>query len=112
MIAAFPMARLRSWTLAWVTTFVWCLALSASDGQAADISAILKQFPGYHVLTLQERDPSLKAYVAQHFPKANPRVAHPLRERLGFVGATTNLGWPILALLQGWAQADFRFRAV
>jgi hypothetical protein len=55
-------------------TILGCVALSASDGQAGDIAAVLKQFPGYHVLTLEERDPSLKAYIAQHFPKANASV--------------------------------------
>ena len=55
---------------------VWCVALSAGDGQGTGIDGALKLFPGYHVLTLQERDPSLKAYIAQHFPKANPSVVH------------------------------------
>jgi hypothetical protein len=62
------------WTWALMVVLLWSLLASASDGQAGDISTVLKQFPGYHLLTLQERDPSLKAYIAQHFPKANPSV--------------------------------------
>ena len=57
-----------------LVTLVWCVALSAGDGQSVDDA--LKLFPGYHVLTLQERDPSLKAYVVQQFPKSNPSVVH------------------------------------
>ena len=47
---------------------------SATDGQAGDIDTVLKMFPGYHVLTLQERNSDLKAFFAQHFPKSNPSV--------------------------------------
>jgi hypothetical protein len=57
-----------------VVVLLWSVLASASDGQAGDVGTILKQFPGYHVLALQERDPNLKAYLAQHFPKADPSV--------------------------------------
>jgi hypothetical protein len=70
------MTRLCSLILVSVIALGCCVALSASDGQGADVDSILKLFPGYHVLTLQERDPNLKAYVVQHFPKANPSVVH------------------------------------
>jgi hypothetical protein len=70
------MARLCRCTLLSVTALVWCVPLSASDGQGTGVDDALKLFPGYHVLTSQERDPSLKAYIAQHFPKANPSVVH------------------------------------
>jgi len=66
----------RRWLLLSVTVLVWCFAVLGSDGLSTDLSGVLKQFPGYHVLTSQERDPSLKAYIAQHFPKANPSVVH------------------------------------
>ena len=52
----------------------WCIALSASDGQGTDVDSILKRFPGYHLLTLQERDPEVKAFVVRHFPKDNPSL--------------------------------------
>ena len=54
----------------------WSILAPASDGQAGGITTILKQFPGYHVLTLQERAPDLRAYVVQHFPKTNPSIVH------------------------------------
>lgn len=54
----------------------WSVLTSASDGQAGDITTILKQFPGYHVVTLQERNPDVRAYIVQHFPKANASVVH------------------------------------
>lgn len=68
------MTRHCGWILPMVVVLLWSVLASASDGQAGDIGAILKQFPGYHVLTLQERDPSLTTYLAQHFPMANPSV--------------------------------------
>jgi len=68
------MKRLCVWIFVFFVASVWCVALSASDGQGTSVDSVLKLFPGYHVLTLQERDPNLKAYVVQHFPKANPSV--------------------------------------
>ena len=47
---------------------------SASDGKADAMTAILKQFPEYHLLTLQERDSELKAFLAQHSPNVNPSL--------------------------------------
>jgi hypothetical protein len=57
-----------------VMALIWSVLASASNGQAGDVAAILKQFSGYHLLTLQERDPDLKAFLAQHFTKSNPSV--------------------------------------
>jgi hypothetical protein len=57
-----------------VAALVWCVVLSAKDRQGTSVENALKLFPGYHVLTLEERDSSLKAYITQHFPKANPSV--------------------------------------
>ncbi len=68
------MKRLRVWVPVFLMALVWCVALSGSDAQATDLNSVLKQFPGYHLLTLQERDPDLKAFLAQHFPKSNPSV--------------------------------------
>ena len=48
----------------------------AAVGRLLISAPILKQFPGYHLLTLQERDPYLKGFLARHFPKANPSVVH------------------------------------
>jgi len=68
------MKRLCVWILVSLMALVWCIALSASDGQGTDVDSVLKRFPGYHLLTLQERDPDVKAFVVRHFPKANPSV--------------------------------------
>ena len=68
------MTRLCGSVLLSVLALVWCVALSGSDGQGTDLNGVLKQFPGYHLLTLQERDPDVKAFLAQHFPKSNPSV--------------------------------------
>lgn len=70
------MTGLYRWTLALMVVLLWSDIASASDGQAGDIATILKQFPGYHVLTLQERDPDARSYIVQHFPKANVSVLH------------------------------------
>jgi hypothetical protein len=53
---------------------VWCGVPSASGGQSGSLDSILKLFPGYHLLNLQERDPDLKAFLVQHFPKSDPSV--------------------------------------
>jgi hypothetical protein len=68
------MKRLRVWIPVFLMALVWCVASSGSDGQSADLNSVLKQFPGYHLLTLQERDPDVKAFLRQHFPKSNPSV--------------------------------------
>lgn len=54
-----------------------CLT-STSTGQQpqSSIDNILSSFPGYHLLTLKERDSDAKAYFLQHFPKANPSMVH------------------------------------
>jgi len=55
-------------------TLLWCVAVSASDGRGAEVENILKHYPGYHLLTLQERDPEVKAFVVRRFPKDNPSL--------------------------------------
>jgi hypothetical protein len=57
-----------------MVVLVWSVLASASDERAGDVGIILKQFPGYHVLTLQERSPDLKGFLGQHFPKSNASV--------------------------------------
>jgi len=68
------MMRRYGWILLSVAALVWCVALSPNGEQGTDVERILKRFPGYHLLTLQERDPYLKGFLAQHFPKSNPSV--------------------------------------
>ncbi len=57
------------------------LALTLSVGASRGNSqrdgidkTILNDFPGFHVLTVPERDPDTKAYVLAHFSKRNPSV--------------------------------------
>jgi hypothetical protein len=68
------MKRLRVWVPIFLIALVWCVSLSGSVDQGTDLKSVLKQFPGYHLLSLQERDPDVKAFLAQHFPKSNPSV--------------------------------------
>src|SRR6266852_689292 len=58
------------------TLFYCCIALSAGEEQKSDVDRILNGFPGYHLLTLQERDSDARAFFTRHFPKANPSVVH------------------------------------
>jgi hypothetical protein len=74
LVVEAAMTRHYRWILPLMAVVLWSVLASASDGQADEINTILKQFPGYHVLTLQERDPDARAYIARHFPKANPSV--------------------------------------
>jgi hypothetical protein len=62
------------WILLLIATL--SLAESAAPGQSSEIDRISRQFPGYHVLLLNERDAETKAFILQHFPKSNPSVVH------------------------------------
>ena len=53
-----------------------CALISTSEERKSGIDEILSAFPGYHLLTLKERDPDTRAFIVQHFPKANPSVVH------------------------------------
>jgi len=53
-----------------------CVGTSAGEDRKRDVDSILSGFPGYHLLTLKERDPDTRAFIVQHFPKANPSVVH------------------------------------
>jgi hypothetical protein len=56
------------------TVFYCCIGLSAGEERKSDVDSILSSFPGYHLLTLKERDSDARAFFTQHFPKANPSV--------------------------------------
>jgi len=49
---------------------------ATAQDQDSDINTVLKLFPGYHVLTLEERDAETRSYILNHFAKANPSVIH------------------------------------
>lgn len=70
------MAGRDCWISSLVVILLWSVIGAASDEQAGDIDTVLKMFPGYHVVTSQERSPDARAYIAQHFPKANASLVH------------------------------------
>jgi hypothetical protein len=49
---------------------------SAGVDQKDDVDNILSSFPGYHLLTLTERDSGTRAFLSRHFPKSNPSFVH------------------------------------
>jgi len=58
-------------------TFCYCyVGPAAGKERKSDVDSILSSFPGYHLLTLKERDSDTRAFILQHFPKANPSVVH------------------------------------
>jgi len=71
------MTRVPSIVLVVVTTTLLC-SYPGSRGQErkSDLDAVVSGFPRYHLLTLKERDADTRAYILQHFPKANPSVVH------------------------------------
>jgi hypothetical protein len=56
------------------------LASSAPD---ASLATVLKLFPGYHVLNLNERDGDVRADFQQDFPGSNPSISNAGRSRDG-----------------------------
>ena len=47
-----------------------------SQSATNSLAGVLKLFPGYHVLSLQERDSDARSYLLQKYPKANPSIVH------------------------------------
>lgn len=68
------MNRFRVWTPAFLMALVCCVASSGSDDQRGGLNNVLKQFPGFHLLKLQERDPDVRAFLVRHFPRSDPSV--------------------------------------
>lgn len=65
------MNRLCAWLIILVLTPYVATAVEAST---TDIATILKEFPGYHVLTLAERDSDAREFIRLHFPNKNPSI--------------------------------------
>ena len=60
-----------------VTASLWCCAaMSDAEAPKTDLHIILSRFPGYHVLTLAERDSDARTFILAHFPKHNPSIVH------------------------------------
>jgi len=43
---------------------------------STDVAQILKLYPGYHLLELQERDSETRAFIVRHYPKDDSSVVH------------------------------------
>jgi hypothetical protein len=70
------MGRLGGCILLLLVTLVRCVAAPGAQGPTSDINRVLNRFPGYHVLTLQERNSDAREFIKGHFPKNNPSVVH------------------------------------
>ena len=68
------MWRLCGSILLLLVTLVLCVAAPEAEGQRNAIDRILNSFPGYHVLTLLERNSDARTFIVTHFPKHNPSV--------------------------------------
>jgi hypothetical protein len=66
------MNRTRAWIVSLVA-MLSCIVFPANADDAG-LDEILKHFPADHLLKLQERDPDLRTFVAQNFPKDNASV--------------------------------------
>lgn len=60
-----------------LSSLLCCVGIAKEEQQKSDIpNSVLANFPGYHLLTLKERDSDTRAFLAGHFPKSNPSVVH------------------------------------
>ena len=66
----------RACTCILLLTLICCAATSRAKGPSSDIDRVLNRFPGYHVLTLMERNSDARTFIKGHFPKHNPSVVH------------------------------------
>jgi len=53
-----------------------CVGISVGQERKNGVDSILGSFPGYHVLTLKERDSDAREFFVKHFQKASPSVVH------------------------------------
>ena len=58
-----------------IVALLCCLKLSATEADSI-AARVLQQFPGFHVVTLQERDPDARAWITKHFPRSDASVVH------------------------------------
>lgn len=59
-----------------VLTVISCAAAQAEKGSGPDITEVLKQFPGYHLLTMAERSADASAFLLRHFSRTNASIVH------------------------------------
>lgn len=69
---------LKTVTVVWVLALLALAAVPSSSSETAknSLADVLKLFPGYHVVTLNECDPGMRSSLSQNYPKANPSVVH------------------------------------
>lgn len=71
------MSRFLGFALITIAASLFCgLLMSAQETRKSNFDSVLGNFPGYHLLSLRERDPDARAFILEHFPKANPSVVH------------------------------------
>jgi hypothetical protein len=60
-----------------VAALVCSVAVSGTERQGRRIDKIIiDDFPGFHLLTIQERDSDARTFILAHFPKRNPSVVN------------------------------------
>lgn len=69
------MQRQLGWVLVLLVNVIGCAA-QGERGPGADISEVLSQFPGYHLLTMRERSADARAFLLHHSSKNNPSIIH------------------------------------
>jgi hypothetical protein len=70
------MNRRLGWILLLLGMGIQCAAAQADQGPGTDIAKILKQFPGYHLLTMAEREANARAFLVRHSSKSSPSIIH------------------------------------
>ena len=68
------MHRQLGWILVLFVAAITCAA-AQGEGPRAN-SEVLKQFPGYHPLTMAERNPDARGFLLRNFPKSDSSVVH------------------------------------
>lgn len=64
-------------TAAAIILYVCCCASMQSASLGNDeLTRVMAHFPGYHLLTLQERNPDLRAFLVKNLPQDNGSVVH------------------------------------
>ena len=64
------------WTLLLFVGAIGCAAAQAQQRPGTDLSEILSQSPGYHLLTMAERNADARAFLLHESSKTNPSIVH------------------------------------
>ena len=70
------MNRRLGWTLAFVRYWESMRRAQAEQTPGTDIVKILRQFPGYHLLTMAEREANARAFLLRHSSKSSRSIVH------------------------------------